>query len=188
MSKLMKEKKEKKKENETKQKKKFMTPQKYTIITIIFLGIIVAIGIYSNIANWSGQKDATVEVIHNYNENVVVESKEKVIGQPNGFNNTFVVDIFNNQIWLNNVILLITLLLCFIVLPVISYYVGKKLSKRSVIVKLIYLIITSLIDLIFYFWLPIALIMIFINYISYKRGLNSIGRKKEKKSEFSIKK
>lgn len=184
MSELMEE---KKKDNKT-EKKKIMTPQKYTIITIVFLGIIVAIGIYSNFANWSGQKGSTVEVIHNNIENVVVESNEKVIGHQNKFNNTFVVDIFNNQIWLNNVILLIVLFLCFIVLPIISFYAGKKLSNRSTFIKMIYLIITSILDLMFYFWLPIALMMIVINYISYKRGLNSIGRKKEKRSESNTKK
>ena len=181
--------KEKKKDNkETKQKKKIMTPQKYYVITIIFLGIIVFLGIYSNIANWSGQKGATLEVIHSYDENVVVESSEKVIGHPNSFNNTFIVDIFNNQIWLNNVMLFIALFGCFIILPIISFFMGKKLTKKKVGIQVTYLIITSLIDLVFYFWLPVAFLMIFINYVSYKRGLNSIVRKKEKKSEFSTKK
>lgn len=181
--------KEKKKDNkETKQKKKIMTPQKYYVITIIFLGIIVFLGIYSNIANWSGQKGATLEVIHSYDENVVVESNEKVIGKPNDFNNTFVVDIFNNQIWLNNILLFVTLFGCFIVLPIISFYMGRKMTKSKVGIQATYLIITSLIDLVFYFWLPISFLMIFINYVSYKRGLNSIVRKKEKKSEFSAKK
>ena len=175
-------------DKEEKPKKKFMTPQKYTIITIIFVGIIVGIGIYSNVANWSGQNGAKVEVNHNYERNELEELKnEKEIGEPSKFNNTFVVDIFNNQIWVNNIILFTTLLLCFIGLPTLSYFVGKKLKHKSPPVQLLYLIFSSLLDFIFYLWLPIAFIMVFINYISYKRGLNSIERKKEKKDEFDNK-
>ena len=123
----MKEKKDKKE----KQKKKFMTPQKYTVITIVFVGIIVGIGIYSNIANWSGQKGVKVETSQNYETTISEENNEKVIGKPSKFNNTFVVDIFNNQIWLNSIVLFTALLLCFVGLPILSYLIGKKIKYHQ---------------------------------------------------------
>ena len=177
----------KNKDKKEKQKKKLMTPQRYTVITIVFLGLIVALGIYSNVANWSGQDGVKVEVIHTYEENEEIEESDKVIGHHNGFNNTFVIDIFNNQIWLNNIVLFSVLFACFAILPLTSYYVGTRLRNKSVGTQVLYLILSSLIDLIFYFWLPVALILIVINYLSYKRGLNSTKRKKEKRSEFDNK-
>ena len=69
----------KNKDKKEKQKKKLMTPQRYTVITIVFLGLIVALGIYSNVANWSGQDGVKVEVIHTYEENEEIEESDKEI-------------------------------------------------------------------------------------------------------------
>ena len=57
-------KKQMKDSNEDKKKRKFMTPQLYTFLTIVFVGLIVFIGIYSNIANWSGQNESKIQVTH----------------------------------------------------------------------------------------------------------------------------
>lgn len=180
-------KKQMKDSNEDKKKRKFMTPQLYTFLTIVFVGLIVFIGIYSNIANWSGQNESKIQVTHSYNQENDILENNKVIGRPSKFNNIYVVDMFNNQIWLNNVVLIIALTFCFIFLPIISNLVGTKLRKKSKVVKLLYLIITSAIDCIFYFWLPIVIIMIFINFISYKKGLTSM-EIKEKKRDLNNKK
>ena len=183
----MKDNNEKKEKKNKKDKKKIMTPQLYTFITIVFVGAIVFVGIYSNIANWSKQNESKIQVTHSYEQEVDTPENAKVLGKPNKFNNIYVVDMFNNQIWLNNVLLIIALTFCFIVLPIASNIVGTKLRNKSRIIKLVYLILTSAINCIFYFWIPVAIMMIFINFISYKRGLLSI-ESKEKKREFNNKK
>ena len=80
--------------NEDKKKKKFMTPQLYTFLTIVFVGLIVFIGIYSNIANWSGQNESKIQVTHSYNQENDILENNKVIGRPSKFNNIYVVDIY----------------------------------------------------------------------------------------------
>lgn len=166
----MKKKKEEDLETQIKKnKKRFITPQRYLIISIILMGLLVALNIYINFSNKSNNK-ITIDRDYNYSiEQNDIENDEKIVGTPNKFNNMYEIDMFGRQIWMNNIVLFIALFLCALVLPIFSNKLGKVLKGKPII-SIIYLIITTALDLLFYFWLPVSLIMIAINISSFLKS------------------